>query len=509
MSQVSSEIQFFFQPFSTIEYKTDTPVLCIVFESQPDMILANTFPEVEKVRGALDKARDRGDETVSIFAGSRSDKIVPLGIVYIRQPWRRRRGQATWDIDGANFYRELWERVSLAANRARSSGYTDIALVLPSKFRPENIKNDRQQERRLGKFIRVVTEAVVYANHSLDELIKDAPPLIKNVTLVYYGGEDREVNNFFRRSIREGQAIGEATGYVRQLILLPSNLKHPLNFMNRATGSNLKPKSTRGKSWRLLSSHHFSNRTKISYIYGKEGIERLGLGLIHAVARGSCYQPIFLKIHYRPVSDRQKKVKRVVLIGKGITFDTGGTNAKDGTDLERMNYDMAGAAMVIRLVKLAETTNLPVELVVLVPIAENASSPEAIRPKDVVKSYNGKSVEIVDTDAEGRLVIADAVAYSERNLKPDCTITVGTLGGVGDMGPDLIKIGIGNKRLHKKVIRAENDSAEKMFLLPSIDHLNEVDNEHLGDVSDLVNWPSGGYYHSSPFVFLYNFFNSE
>src|SRR3989344_1449630 len=508
MPRQPQEIQFFFQPFSALEYKADTPVLCYVFENQSDMILANTFPEVEKAREMLDKARDRGNETVSIFGGLRGDKIIPLGIVYIRQPWRRR-GQSAWNIDSINFYRELWERTMLAANRVRSAGYTDFVLVLPSKFRPENIRNDRCQEQRLGKFIRSVTEAVIYANHSLDELIQDAPPLIKNVTLTYFGEEDREVNNFFQRSIEEGQAIGEETGRVRQLTVLPSNLKHPLQFVNRATGAIPKPRTSKSKAWRLLKGHHFSSRTKISYLYGKEGIEKFGFGLIHAVSKGSMYNPIFLKVHYRPLTDRQKPVKKIVLVGKGIVFDTGGTNAKDDSNLERMNYDMAGAAIALRTVKLADKMALPVELIALVPIAENANGPEAVRPKDVVKAYNGKTVEIVNTDAEGRLVLADAIAYAEKHLKADCTITIGTLGDMSDMGPDLIKVGFGNDKLRKKIIRAENISTEKVILLPSIDHLNEVYNEHLGDVSDLLSCPEWDYFHSAPFVFLYNFFNAE
>ena len=502
-------IQFFFQQFSAMEYKVDTPILCVVFENQPDMILTNAFPEVEKTREMLDRGRERGDETVSIFGGSRDEKTIPLGIVYIRQPWRRRRGQSTWDVDGINFYRELWERTMLAANRVRSAGYTDLVLVLPSKFRPENIRNDRRQEQRLEKFIRAVTEAIVYANNSLDELMSDAPQRIKTVTLTYFGDEDREVSTFFQRSIGEGQAIGEETGCVRQLTLLPSNLKQPLQFVGRATGAIPKPRTTRNKTWRTLKGHHFSSRTKISYIYGKEGLERAGFRLIHSVGKGSVHEPILLKVHYRPLIDRQKPVKKIVLVGKGIIFDTGGTNAKSSDELEHMNYDMEGAALAIRTVKLVEKMNLSVELTALIPVAENSNGPFATRSHDVVRAYDGKTVEIVDTDAEGRLVIADAVAYSERHLNADCTITIGTLGDMDDFGPDIMQVGFGNNKIVRKILRAENASTEKLHLLPSIDHLNEVYNEHIGEISDIVNWPRGGYYHSSPFVFLYHFFRQE
>ena len=509
VSQQSPEIRFFFQPLSAVEYKVNIPMLCVVFESQTDVLLANKFPEVEKAREMLDKVRERGNETVVLFGGLRDEKTIPLGIVYIRQPWRRRRGQSTLDIDSINFYRELWERTALAAKRVRDAGYTDLVLVLPSQFQPKNIRNDRLQEQRLQKFVRTATEAIVYANNSLDELVSDAPPLIKNATLTYFGEEDREVNNFFQRSIGEGQAIGEETGLVRQLILLPSNLKHPLQFVGRAVGVVPKPRTARSKAWRSLKGHHFSSRTKISYLYGKEGLERAEFGLIHAVGKGSAYDPILLKVRYRPLTDRQKPVKKVVLVGKGITFDTGGTNTKIDEQLDRMHYDMAGAAVAIRLVKLAEKTNLSVELVALTPIAENINGPFAGRTQDVVKAYDGKTVQVIDTDCEGRIVLADAIAYSERHLKPDCTITIGTLGDMADLGPDLVKVGFGSNKLLRKILRAENSSTEKVSLLPSIEHFNEVYNEHLGDISDLVNWPKGGYYHSSPFVFLYNFFRDE
>lgn len=502
-------IEFFFQSFSALEYKENTPVLCVVFESQPDVILSNEFPEVEKMREMFDRVRDRGDETVSIFGGQRDDTTIPLGTIYIRRPWRRRRKQAVWDIDSINFYCELRERTILATNRVRGSGYTEFVIVLPSRFRSENLKNDKQQEQRLQKFVRSITEAVVYANHSLDEFVSDAPPLIKSVTLIYFGEEDRNVNNFFQRSIAEGRAIGEATGYVRQLTLLPANFKSPLQFVSRSTGMTLKPKTSRSKSWRFIKGHSFSSNTKISYLYGKEGIEQFGLGLIHAVGKGSMHHPMFLKIHYRPPTERQKSVRKVVLIGKGIVFDTGGTNAKDALGLKKMHYDMSGAAVVVGVMKLAETTSLPVELIALVPLAENANGPESTRPEDVVKAYNGTTVEITDTDAEGRLVIADAVAYSERHLKPDCTITIGTLSTMSDFAPDILKVGFGSNKLCKKIWRAENDSTEKVLLLPSIEHLNKVDDEHLGEKSDLLNWPAGNYYHVSPFVFIYNFLAYE
>jgi len=508
MPQRSPEIQFFFQPFSSLEYNVNIPVFCIVFEGQTDALLANKFPEIEEMRSMLDKVRDRGDETVSIFGGSRDDRTILLGIVYVRQPWRRRRGQAGWNIDSINFYRELWGRTTLATMRVRGAGYTEFVLVLPSQFQPKNIKNDRLQEQRLQKFVCTVTEAIVYANNSLDELVFDAPPLIKNVALTYFGEEDREVNNFFQRSIREGQAIGEETGCVRRLTLIPSNLKSPLQFVARSTGAVPRPRTVRSEAWRSLKGHYFSSRTKISYIYGKEGIERAGFGLIHSVSKGSANHPVLLKVHYRPLTKRKSPTKRVVLIGKGIVFDTGGISFKGAEGLENMHFDMVSAATVMGVLALADKTKMCLEVIALLPIVENAIGSGATKPGDIVRAYNHKTVKIVDTDAEGRLVIADAVAYSEDKLNANCTITVGTLSDMSDIAPDIIKIGVGNQKLIKKVVKAEHMSSEKVIIMPSIEHLNEVDNEHLGSLSDLVNDP-GRYYHSAPFIFIYNFFKSS
>lgn len=504
------DIQFYFQTFSLLEYRSNLPVLCFALENQADLIMSKVFPEVEMARTMIDKAREKNDETVSLFGAVRDGQSIPLGIIYLRQPWRRRRGRTTMDIDSINFYREVYGRTVYATNRVRAAGYTEFVIVLPSQFRPENIKNDRRMGQRLGRFVRTVTEAVVYANHAMDQMITDAPRQITGVTLTHLGQDDREVGNFFQRSISEGQLLGEATGLVRQLTLMPSNLKQPNQFVALATGvKNFKPRTAKSKAWHALTGHGFSSRVKISYLYGKEGIARFGLGLMAGVSRGSATEPVFLKIRYRPKSNRQKAFRRIVVIGKGIIFDTGGTSAKDPDSLERMHYDPAGAAMAIALVKLADSSDLPVEVVALVPIMENTNGPHAIRPHDILTAYDGKTVEVIDTDAEGRLITADAVAYSERRLRKDCTITIGTLGDMSDIGPDLMKIGFGNAKIRRKLTRAETSSMEKAAFLPSIDHLNEVDNEHLGEFSDLVNWPKAGYYDTSAFIFIYNFFSVD
>lgn len=505
----TNEVKFFFQPFSALKYKENVPVLLLAFEGQPDLILTKSFPEIEAMRAGIDELRTKGDETVTFFSATREQKIVPMGMIYIQRPWRKLRYKTVWNAEGLNFYREVWERVFFAVRQAREMKRKDIVLVLPSRFRPENIKNDRHQEHQLEKFIRTITEAIVYANQSIEEFVKDKAPYIESATFTYFGESKREIDNFFQRAISEGSAIGESTGYVRRLTLLPPNLKHPSEFVRLATGAALEPKSDRNQKWQNLFGHSFPANVKISFIYGTKGIEKFGLGLVAAVGKGSEHEPVFLKVHYRPTTDRQKSVRRIVLIGKGVTFDTGGADLKTDGSMKGMHLDMGGGATALGLVKLAANLDLSVEIIALVPLVENMIGPRGMCPGDIVTAFDGKTVEIVNTDCEGRLIMYDAIAYAERHLRADCTITIGTLCDMRDLGPDLLKVVVGNDKLRKRVLLAEEHSTEKAFLFPRLEHFNEVDNEHLGDFTDLLGEPRGIYYQISSFIFLSNAFVYE
>ena len=507
MTEEKKGLEFYFQPFAALEYHTDAPILCIVFEDQPDLILTKAFPEVEALRLRFDMMDKHGEETVTLFNVVRKEVIIPLVIIYIRNPWRRRRNAEKWNVDNINLYREVWERTYFAANHLRMHKYDKAFFLLPSRFQPDNIKRDRLQERRLEKFVRTLAEAIAAANHhSLDEFKQRKDPQLSAVTLTFFGVGGREVDEFFRRSIIEGQAIGDAVGYTRRLIMLPPNKKYPTRYVEEAVGVKLRNIADTSKAWHKLSGHKFSSRIKVSYLYGRKGIERFGLGLVAAVGQGSVHQPVFLKMHYRPKTDRQKVVKKVVIVGKGVTYDTGGLSLKSNDDQKKIHYDMAGAATAIGVLKLAEAMNLPVEIIALTPLVENAIGHNATQRHAIVKAYNGKTVEIIDPDAEGRLIMADAIAYAEQHLRADCTISVSTLSAMDDFGPDLLKVGLGNSRMEKKAKRAEWDSCEKMLLLPRIEHLNWVDNEHSGDVSDLLQEPVGVYSHTAGFTFLSDFF---
>ena len=163
---------------------------------------------------------------------------------------------------------------------------------------------------------------------------------------------------------------------------------------------------------------------------------------------------------------------------------------------------------VLAIPFLAEEFNLPVEVIAITPIVQNMIGPTAILPHSVIRAYGGKTVEILDTDCEGRLILAEAIAYGEEKFKPDAVMTVGTLGDMAPFAPDLLKVGTVGKGAEKWVRIAERQSAEKMILLPPLEYLNRVDEMHVGKKSDIVNDLKSAY-HTAPFVFLSNFFKHE
>ena len=161
-------------------------------------------------------------------------------------------------------------------------------------------------------------------------------------------------------------------------------------------------------------------------IFTGDQIKEIGLHSFLSVAKGSEEAPYFVTLHYEGASNKEEAP--VVLVGKGITFDSGGISLKPRTGMEEMKYDMCGAATVINTLFAAAELKLPINVVALVPTCENMPSGRANKPGDVVKSLKGLSIEVINTDAEGRLILCDALTYAER-FKPQAVIYVATLTG--------------------------------------------------------------------------------
>ncbi|MCE5316639.1 MAG: leucyl aminopeptidase [Parachlamydia sp.] len=225
-------------------------------------------------------------------------------------------------------------------------------------------------------------------------------------------------------------------------------------------------------------------------VFNKARLIKEKMGLILAVGRASQNEPAMIFLEYnglpKGLSKHGAKEKdHTVLVGKGITYDTGGLNLKS-SGMETMKCDMAGAAVVLAVISVASALKLPIHLTAILATAENCISSSSYKPGDVYKGYTGKTVEITNTDAEGRLVLADALAYAAKKLKPTRIVDVATLTGGVDvaLGNEATGLMSNNDALADLLIRAGSETFERVWRLPMHEEYRDL---LKSDVADLKN----------------------
>ncbi len=220
-------------------------------------------------------------------------------------------------------------------------------------------------------------------------------------------------------------------------------------------------------------------------VFGVPQLERLGMGALLAVGRGSTHPPRFVVLD-RPARRRGPATTRtVVVVGKGITFDTGGISLKPRENMHKMKYDMSGAAAVLGLFSALPTLDLPFRVVGLIASAENMPGGRALKPGDIVRALDGTTIEVTNTDAEGRLVLADALAYARR-FEPEAVVDLATLTGAVSIALGHLAAGLfaNDEDLAAELSAASAASGERLWPLPAWD---EYASEMKSDVADLVN----------------------
>ncbi|MFQ5888794.1 MAG: leucyl aminopeptidase [Gemmatimonadota bacterium] len=261
-----------------------------------------------------------------------------------------------------------------------------------------------------------------------------------------------------------GRVLAEAQNFARDLVTLPGNVATP--------------------SYLAACAEEMAERHGLHVeAWGTERLQSEGFGALLAVARGSEEEPRFLIIEYAGAEDRP-----VVLVGKGVTFDSGGISLKPAKGMEAMKYDMAGAAAVLGALRAAAELGLSRRIVGLVPATENLPSGSALKPADVIRGLSGRSIEVVSTDAEGRLILSDALSYATR-LNPTAVVDVATLTGacVVALGRHGIALMSNDDALAGALETAGARSGERVWRLPLWrEYRKQLDSE----IADLKN--SGG-----------------
>ena len=216
-------------------------------------------------------------------------------------------------------------------------------------------------------------------------------------------------------------------------------------------------------------------------VYGRKEIERMKMGGLIAVNRGSAEEPRFIVMEYAPKRAKQ----HVVLVGKGITFDSGGISIKPAEKMEEMKFDMCGAAAVIGTIEAAAKLALPIRITGLIPSTDNLPSGSAYKPGEIITMMSGKTVEIVNTDAEGRMILADALHYGSQ-MKPDVMLDYATLTGacVVALGSEAAGLFTSDDELAQKLIEAGERSGDRVWRMPEWDDYKDLIRSEWADMKN-------------------------
>ena len=230
------------------------------------------------------------------------------------------------------------------------------------------------------------------------------------------------------------------------------------------------------------------NNLKVE-VLERADMEKLGMGSLLSVTRGSHQPPKFIILHH---DGGKKDEKPVVLVGKGITFDTGGISLKPGAEMDEMKFDMCGAASVLGTMKAIAQMALPANVIGLIPTAENMPGGGASRPGDIVTSMSGQTIEILNTDAEGRLILCDALTYAER-FEPKCVIDIATLTGACVIALGHVASGLfaNDDGLARELLHAGQNAYDRAWQLPLWDDYQEQLKSPFADMANIGGRPAG------------------
>jgi leucyl aminopeptidase len=290
-------------------------------------------------------------------------------------------------------WRKAWSAAATALTR------TKIASCAVALDRPDARQLD---DYYLGRAVAEITGAVLYRINDLKTARKPPAAALKKVL----AGPARKAAAT-ERGLKHGAAVASAVSLQKDLANLPPNVCTP-EFL--------------AEEGRAIAKRHPGMRAKV---LDEAGIRKEKMGCLLAVSQGSAQPPRFLVLEYQ---GSKKQQAPVVLVGKGVTFDTGGISLKDPPGMDEMKFDMSGAAAVIAALNFAAELRLPLHLVGLVAAVENMPGGKAVKPGDIASSSSGQTVEILNTDAEGRLILCDALHYARR-FQPAAVVDIATLTG--------------------------------------------------------------------------------
>ncbi|CAB1275581.1 leucyl aminopeptidase [Candidatus Nitrosacidococcus tergens] len=434
--------------------KLHTPALVVgIYEDEK---LSLSAQHIDKVSGHyLSKLITHGDftgkigQTLLLFAlpGVESERVLLMGC-----------GKKS--EFNTNKLREAWLGTVKVLQKTGANRATACLLEL---------KNEKQDS---AQWARLIVETAEYALYHYDQTKSkkdtDSSKLEKISLLL----EEVTLQPNIEQGITWGKAIGKGVKLARDLANLPGNICTPTYLADSAC--------------KVAQQY----REQIyAQIINQDDMEKLGMGALLSVAKGSVEPPKFIILEYKGTKQDEQPI---VLIGKGVTFDSGGISLKPADRMDEMKYDMSGAASVLGTIKACAELKLPIHMVGIIPSVENLPSGKANKPGDIVTSLDGKTIEVLNTDAEGRLILCDALTYSKR-YHPKTVIDIATLTGacIIALGAHASGLLSNNQDLANQLIAAGEASGDRVWQLPLWEDYQSQLKSNFADIANVGGREAG------------------
>lgn len=435
-------------------------------EQETELIVVNLFEGVSEpggATGAVDKALG-GQITDLIASGDFKGKLNDTALLYTRGHIPAKRvlivglgKQEQFDLD------KVRQVAATAARKARSLGVTQYATILHGAGAAGLDATQAAQALAEG----TILSQYRFTQHMTEKKNGEDGRELEKVSIVVMSEETAQQA---KEGAAAGVEIAEAVNWARDLVNQPANYATPSILADEAR----RMAKTYGLKFQVL---------------GPAEMRSLGMGALLGVAQGSAQEPRFIILEHNGRSDDPAPV---VLIGKGLTFDSGGISIKPSEGMEKMKGDMAGAAAVFGAMRAAAALKIPRRVIGLVPATENLPSGTAYKPGDVLKAITGKTIEVISTDAEGRLILADALGYAQR-YRPAGVVDLATLTSscVVALGTFVAGLFSNNDALAARIEEAAKATNEKVWRMPMWDEYAEQIKSDVADVKNTGGRPAG------------------
>ena len=334
------------------------------------------------------------------------------------------------------------------AQKARELGVTEFTIIAPKSFVKEPAQSVSQ-----------IIEGTKLSLYTFDKFKNKKEKKSPNLSIIVSKSPK------ILKAAKNAEAISDGVIFTKSIANLPPNQCPPSVLANFAK--------------------NLAKKNKMKYrIFGKSELKNKGFGGITAVGQGSKNEPRLIILEHNRGKRNQKPI---VIVGKAVTFDTGGISLKPGEKMDEMKFDKCGGCTVLGIMQAVSELKLPLNVIGIVPSVENMPGGESYRPGDIIKLYSGKTAEILNTDAEGRLILADALSYGEKHYSPSAIIDFATLTGacIIALGTNVAGLVSNDKNLTNKIMSSSEKTTEEVWQLPLNDDYMDMIKSDVADMKNL------------------------